>query len=86
MHVCAVVVLRFQTEKQTVGASDSDRYRCDVSLLASSDGWPHEPGAAADIKLTVLVDTAAFRGTVSVRADGRLSCQFIQALKFGDHF
>ena len=65
----------------------ADTYRCDVSLmLASSGGWLQtaEP-PAADIKLTVSVDGAAFKGAVSVRADGAESRRFVQARKFQGH-
>lgn len=78
MSVClsAVCPLRQQT----------DTYRCDVSLmLASSGGWLQTAEPAADIKLTVSVDSAAFKGAVSVRADGGESRRFVQARKFQGH-
>lgn len=76
-HVClSVCPLRQQT----------DTYRCDVSLmLASSGGWLQTAEPAADIKLTVSVDSAAFKGAVSVRADGGESRRFVQARKFQGH-
>lgn len=76
VRLSAVCPLRQQT----------DTYRCDVSLmLASSGGWLQTAEPAADIKLTVSVDSAAFKGAVSVRADGGESRRFVQARKFQGH-